>query len=355
MKQVTVTFLIFWATVNLYAQNVSIPDSSFNAYLINNSSINTNGDSFIQVQEATAFTGTIDCGYKNISDLTGIEAFTNLTKLYCYNNQLVSINITNNTALTELWFHNNQIDSIDLSTNTALTAIRSYNNNLSNIDISNNTALVELNTAGNQLLSLNTSANTALQKLSAQNNQIANLDLTTNTNLTRVACGGNQLSSLDLSNNSLLTYIFCSNNQLTSLNVANGNNSIITTFNAVNNPSLSCIEVDDVQYSTSNWTNIDSTSNFSTNCLTSIKKVDVVPTTKIFPNPVLDDLHINFDSPQSGALELYTIAGRKIFQKQINQENRIKLNMKNYTQDLYILKITDENGFYTTHKLIKSK
>ena len=70
------------------AQNVNIPDANFKAYLVGNTDINTNGDAEIQVSEATAFNGTIICNSLNLSDLTGIEAFTNLTELNCRNNQL---------------------------------------------------------------------------------------------------------------------------------------------------------------------------------------------------------------------------------------------------------------------------
>ena len=56
-----------------FGQNVNIPDANFKAYLVGEPSINTNGDSEIQVSEATAFNGTIDCSFLNISDLTGIE------------------------------------------------------------------------------------------------------------------------------------------------------------------------------------------------------------------------------------------------------------------------------------------
>jgi hypothetical protein len=56
------------------AQNVYIPDANFKAYLVGDTSINTNGDTEIQDSEATAFSGTIECQSMNISDLTGIEA-----------------------------------------------------------------------------------------------------------------------------------------------------------------------------------------------------------------------------------------------------------------------------------------
>ncbi|MBT6650601.1 MAG: T9SS C-terminal target domain-containing protein, partial [Flavobacteriales bacterium] len=67
-----------------FGQNVYIPDANFKAYLVGNSAINTNGDSEIQVIEATVFNGTIYCQNLNISDLTGIEDFTALTQLDCY-------------------------------------------------------------------------------------------------------------------------------------------------------------------------------------------------------------------------------------------------------------------------------
>jgi hypothetical protein len=53
---------------------------------------------------------------------------------------------------------------------------------------------------------------------------------------------------------------------LISLNVQNGNNTIILGFNATGNPDLTCIQVDDVAYSTTSWTNIDATASFNTNC-----------------------------------------------------------------------------------------
>jgi Leucine-rich repeat (LRR) protein len=93
-----------------FGQNVNIPDANFKAYLVGNTAINTNGDTEIQVSEAAAFNGTIDCSWMDIYNLTGIEAFTALTKLYCYNNQLTSLNVSQNTALTNLECNGNKFD-----------------------------------------------------------------------------------------------------------------------------------------------------------------------------------------------------------------------------------------------------
>ena len=89
------------------------------------------------------------------------------------------------------------------------------------------------------------------------------------TDLTTLYCNGNNISSIDVSNNTNLTDLRCSYNALTTLNVSNGNNvNMILLANGNNN--LLCIEVDDVSWSTSNWTlagtNIDAWMSFSTDC-----------------------------------------------------------------------------------------
>jgi hypothetical protein len=92
------------------------------------------------------------------------------------------------------------------------------------------------------------------------------LDVSQNTALTALYCDTDQLTSLDVSQNTALTDLYCDNNLLQCLNVKNGNNSNFWSFVAYNN-TINCIEVDDVAWSTSNWTGgIDSGASFSTNC-----------------------------------------------------------------------------------------
>jgi Leucine-rich repeat (LRR) protein len=269
------------------SQNVDIPDANFKAYLVGNTNINTNGDTEIQVSEATAFNGTMFCDEIGISNLTGIEAFTALTYLYCESNQLTSLNVSLNTALTGLSCGNNQLTSLNVSQNTALTSLFCQENPLGSLNVSLNTALtvlscgynqltsldVSLNTAltylwcvGNQLTSLDVSQNTALTILICGGNQLTSLDVSQNTALTYLSCGENQLTSLDVSQNTALTILYCWDNQLTSLDVRNGNNTNFYLFYAYGNPNLYCIDVDDASYSTYTWGNIDPQSYFSNNC-----------------------------------------------------------------------------------------
>jgi Leucine-rich repeat (LRR) protein len=101
-------------------------------------------------------------------------------------------------------------------------------------------------------------------------NQLTSL-IIANTALGGLECSDNQLTSLDVSQNDSLVSLGCSFNQLTSLDLRNGNNTI-QIIRVVYNPDLFCIDVDDVAFSTTNWTvltippSIDTTMYFSNNC-----------------------------------------------------------------------------------------
>jgi hypothetical protein len=220
----TLLFLSIFLFTNLFGQNVYIPDANFKADLIGNPEINTNGDTEIQVSEASAFDGIIDCQDISISDLTGIEAFIAITELNCRENNISSLNVSTNIALTVLICDENNMTSLNLSNNIALTMLNCDENNLTSLDVSNCTDLMVLN------------------------------------------CFDNQITSLNLSNNANLTSLHCYNNQLQCLNVKNGNNTAFIGFFANGNFNLSCIEVDDVNYSTVNWTSIAAQTSFSENC-----------------------------------------------------------------------------------------
>ena len=117
-------------SIGANSQIVNIPDTNFKAYLVSKALVNTNGDTEIQVSEANAFSGALNCSSRYISDLTGIEYFTDLIKLFCYENQLTSLDLTQNTALTLLNCNFNQLTSLDLTQNTDLENLKCSDNYL---------------------------------------------------------------------------------------------------------------------------------------------------------------------------------------------------------------------------------
>ena len=89
----------------------NFPDENFRSYV--NEKIDTTDDDVLTAEEIAAVT-TIDVNDRGISDLTGIGYFTALTTLYCYNNQLTSLDVSKNTKLTVLHCENNPLWKLDL-------------------------------------------------------------------------------------------------------------------------------------------------------------------------------------------------------------------------------------------------
>ena len=100
MKTLFLWMLVFTIASVSNAQNVDIPDTAFLNALIDEW-VDRNGDGEISKDEAEVIS-FLDFSYKDISDMTGIEAFISINTLYCNNNQLTSQDVSNNTALEEL-------------------------------------------------------------------------------------------------------------------------------------------------------------------------------------------------------------------------------------------------------------
>lgn len=316
---------------------INIPDPNFEQALID---LDIDSDKDINhqilISDAEGVT-SLDLHNRDILDLTGIEAFVDLTSLDCRFNQLEELNLTQNTALTTLMCAGNQLTSLDVTQNTALTYLLCANNQideldvsqctglknlfcfdnnlselvvlanhellrldcgmnqLTSIDISKNPALIEFACYSNQLTALNLNSNTKLTKLICENNQLTDLNISNNLLLSELNCGKNQLTSinvqshryledlecyynqlaeLDVSRNGQLTKLLCFVNDLEYLNVQNGSNEDLTTFSAFSN-ELTCIDVDDELADHSSW-NVDPDVIFSNDCGNNTQRGDDV-------------------------------------------------------------------------------
>lgn len=402
----TKLFLLASAAFSMFckAQNVTIPDPIFKSYLVNNLAINTNGDSQIQVSEATAFTGVIDCSSKNISSLTGIEAFVNITQLSCFGNsltildvskntalkilvctgnQLTALDVSKNLALKELNFSANKLTSIDISKNTVLSFFAFYgnlittvdvtkntlleslvcdNNLLTNLDLSKNTLLKNLDCSSNNITTLDLTKNAALEMLSVSLNPFTALDLTKNAALSILNAVGNnftildlsknsallsldlsngKLTSLDISQNKVLEGVFATNNQLTSANLKNTNNAGLFYVDITGNPNLTCIQVDDV-----------TEANGYTSSELWLKDNVASYNTNCSNTLNATDVYKNtikiFPNPAKSILnwsvkadvEIYNSVGQKV----ITSKNSSSTNISKLSNGVYIVIIKDENG-----------
>ena len=233
-----------------------IPDNNFEQELID-----LGYDDVIDDYVKTANIETItqlELHSKNISDLTGIEDFSSLRILKCGNNQLTSLDVSNNTSLIELWCYGNQLTSLDVSNNTNLEVLECYGNQLSSLDVSNNTELIVLACGENQLSSLDVSNNIFIRVLTCSNQQLTNLNVSNNIALESLSVFNNQLTSLDVSNNISLTHLMVGyyfntlgggGNYLTHLDISN--NTSLIRLSSIDNLNLSCIKVHNVSWANS--------------------------------------------------------------------------------------------------------
>ena len=97
-----------------------------------------------------------------IADITGIGGFTNLKSLEIRNNSLTSLDLSAVPHLEQLWADQNNLNSINVSNNAQLSYLHLYNCGLTNMDLSQNINL---------------------RNLIIDNNSIANLDLSNNSEL----------------------------------------------------------------------------------------------------------------------------------------------------------------------------
>ena len=224
----------------------NFPDENFRDYVAGE--WDKNHDKYFSPSEIAA-AKWISCDNKEISNLKGIEFFTNIWLLECYYNNLTTIDLSNNKKLSYINCHHNQLKeldvsglpllktfycghnalpSIDVSKNEKLEDFDCQDNHLDTLDVSQNKELVKLSCGTNNLTELDVRENKKLKELSCYESKLSNLDLRNQTELEVLKCWKNPLSVLDVSANTKLKTLFVSNTNLTSLDAKN--HTALATF-----------------------------------------------------------------------------------------------------------------------------
>ena len=234
----------------------------------------------------------LDCEDCAIAQLPGVNNMMDLETLWCRNNKLTSLIVTNkpqlhylrmlgNTGLTELVCNNNALTALDVSGCTNLQDLDCQSNPsldnisgltdctaldwfacdycaVSSLDMTFCPGLTSLYCYNNQLTELYVTGLTNLQIINCKNNP--NLGAITGladcTKINYLDCSSCGLSNLDLSNMSELQELWCSGNQFTYLGVTN--KPILTTLVASDNSQLVDMDCYDCALTELNVFNCDS-------------------------------------------------------------------------------------------------
>ncbi len=182
--------------------------------------VDTNGNGEIEVSEAENLS-VLSVSSQQISNLSEIQYFINLTKFHCTSNQLIELDVSDLTNLSILDCNYNDLMTLEFSGATALTNLYCNGNELSELDITNLSNLMTLECEVNNLTSLDLSNSESLLELICGYNEITDLDVSNLTNLKDLVVDDNELTELDVSNLSNLENLFCSNNNIATLDASN--------------------------------------------------------------------------------------------------------------------------------------
>jgi Leucine-rich repeat (LRR) protein len=276
MKQ-TLLILSTLFCVLTYGQNITFPDSDFKQFLLNSRIdydengtvfplIDANNDNEISQLEAQEVI-RLNSFYVTVTNLEGLQFFTNLKSLELYVSSITQFNFPTLSALEVLNLSNVvaviNFTNFSVAGNTNLKKLTISENTLTNLDLSSNLNLTDLNIFAPSLTSLNLSNLSNLRYLSYYGqmttldisdcvnlltfyaysnapstntpllNQLTSIDLSNQSRLINLYLGGNNLTTLDLSNCTNLEVIDISNNQLTSVNLQNV--AYVKNFYCMNN------------------------------------------------------------------------------------------------------------------------
>jgi uncharacterized repeat protein (TIGR01451 family) len=195
---------------------------------------------------------------------------------------------------------------------------------------------------------------TSLSILDASTNALTALNLNSNLNLTSVTVNNNLLTAIDLRLHvNLIAFNCFQNSSLAYLNLRNGNNVNMNQIDTTQCPSLTCIEVDDATYATTNWTNIDAASTFVNNqaecALLSIAGIDEVRF-DIYPNPVSTLLTVYTENEASYTFT--NISGQIISAGHLHVGDN-SIDVSAFAVGLYLIHTRIEGSSFTDKILVK--
>ena len=199
---------------NVLVNSSNFPDECFRSYI--KKFVDTNGDDKLSTDEIDAVELIFAHGgksktYSDLESLEGIEYFTNLKELQCYDTQLKTIDCSTLEKLETLEIQNTDISELDISNNRQLKKLDCYSTKIKDLDVSNNTELEVLNVHKTDISELDVSMLPNLWELLCSGTSIEDIDVSKNEKLQSLDVSDTSVSKVDISNNRELMGLYCIN------------------------------------------------------------------------------------------------------------------------------------------------
>lgn len=346
------------------AQIINFPDPNFKAFLLGADSINqracvrnqfggcargpidTNGNGEIEVVEAQQ---VINLTYANtslvITDVTGIEFFTNLEELNWNFTNISALNVSTLVHLERL--------------------IIGFNLLLTSITLGELPELEFLGFPNCMVTSIDVSQLPKLRRFLLSNNQISTLDVSQNPFLEILYCSNNLISTLDFTHNPVFYDLGCRNNpNLTSIKIKNGRTQLFGAgtfynecWNNVPNLSYICADSNEIPALQSFLSGCGVTQpiTIDSSCLLGVETFDANRFV-VYPNPsdgMFKLQYIPFNSNKI-TYSIDDMLGKQIVVNTIFESNVSEtIDLSVYPKGVYVFHITD--GKTIVHKKLIKK
>ena len=129
----------------------NFPDGAFRQYVADN--FDKDKDGALNQTERNAVK-EIEISNSGCTSLQGLKYFSKLTDLFCSDNNLTELDVSENPELGRLICYNNSLTSLNLNKNTKLRSLNCNNNKLTVLDLRENKSLSWLRCKNNCLTSL---------------------------------------------------------------------------------------------------------------------------------------------------------------------------------------------------------
>ena len=134
----------------------NFPDGAFRQYVADN--FDKDKDGALNQTERNAVK-EIEISNSGCTSLQGLKYFSKLTDLFCSDNNLTELDVSENPELKRLICYNNSLTSLNLNKNTKLESLNCNNNKLTVLDLRENKSLSWLRCKNNCLTSLDLRTN----------------------------------------------------------------------------------------------------------------------------------------------------------------------------------------------------
>lgn len=385
MKKFLFSFFILFIHFYSNAQNIVFADPNFKNRVV--LFYDQNFDNELSYTEASSI-GMLDLGYANITNLEGIQFFTNVNSLNCSHNSISAFNFSLlNSSISEIDFSYNNLSSLNLQgTFNNLTTLNLSHNLLSSFELSFFVSISSdssLDLSYNNINSLNfMSLNHNVGFIDISYNNFATLDLTGLTTGSAFVCNNNpNLTSVkipsgvffteqfSISNSPNLTLVDFQNDScdfsfglsgIPSTGILSGGFTRWTFSN--NNPNLvfkvdclSCGQPENPRTEQFGFSHLNiiysdstiplsapDTNNTTPDCSLENNSTSLVEIFDMYPNPADNNLNIDLKEPQNILLiKIYNTLGQLVvsYKKVKTIDKTISVDISNLKIGIYFLSI----------------